>query len=356
MDVTLKGPSPLALTVGILLLARARSFGIPRPRVAVLGDPDDIAVVLGPAILHSHVLASCGVGRELGHGALVVVPGEPNEPLMVCLAREGVGPWFALDTSGRGAHEATRAILALSRDPRPRARVLGRRFRDLLRLLGVPSEAPLLDLLFAAPQPPLTRVALALRTGRGITGESGVPVASFLTAEVDELPDPLPSDLTGAEVLRRWRAGELEGLLTRLRLGARDQVEEWLGEMEALAKEDGGRDLALVAALAELLSHLAMLPTYGMLPPPDAAADAVATGLVRALGASGTGHDANRALADIFRFLGGKFVASDPHPVSLPVAPPPPDRMGRWAWFAAGTAEAAACVDGLWRQIMDKPS
>lgn len=356
MNVTLKGPSPLALTVGILLLARARSFGIPRPRVAVLGDPDDIAAVTGPAILHSHVLASCGVGREQGQGALVVVPGPPDAPLMVSLAREGVGPWFSLDTTGHGAHDATRALLQLSRDTRPGARQLGRRFRDLLRTLGVPSEAPVLDLLFGAPEPPLTRVALTLRAGRGITGESGVPVASFLTSEFDELPDPLPAGLHGAEVLRRWRAGELEGVLGRLRLGARDQVEEWLGTMAALAEEDEGRDLALVAAMGELLSHLAMLPPYGMLPPPDAAADAVATGLSRALGASGKGDDANRALADIFRFLGGKFVPSDPHPVSLNAAPAPPDRMGRWAWFAAGTAEAAVLVDGLWRQIMDKPA
>ena len=356
MDVTLKGPSPLALTVGILLLARARSFGIPRPRVAVLGDPDDIAAVVGPAILHSHVLASCGVGRELGQGALVVVPGPPDAPLMVSLAREGVGPWFSLDTSGRGAHPATRALLALSRDARPGARQVGKRFRELLRALGVPAEAPVLDLLFGAPEPPLTRVALTLRAGRGITGESGLPVAAFLTSEVDELPDPLPAGLSGEEVLRRWRAGELEAVLGRLRLGARDHVEEWLGAMEAQAREDGGRDLALVAAMGELLSHLAMLPPYGMLPPPDAAADAVATGLVRALGATGKGDDANRTLAEIFRFLGGRFVASDPHPIALPVAAPPADREGRWAWFAAGTAEAAACVDGLWRQIMDKPA
>ena len=79
-------------------------------------------------------------------------------------------------------------------------------------------------------------------------------------------------------------------------------------------------------------------------------------GLVRALGATGKGDDANRTLAEIFRFLGGRFVASDPHPIALPVAAPPADREGRWAWFAAGTAEAAACVDGLWRQIMDKPA
>ena len=75
MTVSLKGNSPAALTAGILLLSRARSFG-QRLDVAILGDPHDITPVVGPALVHSPVLASCGVGRELGAGALVIVPGD----------------------------------------------------------------------------------------------------------------------------------------------------------------------------------------------------------------------------------------------------------------------------------------
>ncbi|MCB9762938.1 MAG: hypothetical protein H6739_24265 [Alphaproteobacteria bacterium] len=353
MDVALKGNSPVALTAGILLLSRARSFGIPQPQVSILGDPTDITPVLGPAILHSHVLASCGVGREVGKGALVVITGPPDAPLLVSLAQEGLGSWFAVDSGGQGLHPGTRALMRMSRDPRPAARELGKDFRRLLARLGVPAEPALLDLLFGAPTPPLTRIALTLRAGREMTGEGGGAVTSFLSPVYGELPDPLQPDLPGEETLARFRDGRLDGILGRLRPDHRDAAEDWLRGIGALADEDGGRDLDLLAAVAEVLSHLAVLPPHSMLPPPDAAADAVATGLVRALGAAGGTQNATASLVEIFRFLGGRFTDSAAHPIQLPSSLPPPDRLGRWKWFAAGAAEARGQADVLWRRVMD---
>ena len=132
MQVELRGASPAAHTAGILLLSRARSMGIPGLQVAIVGDGTDIASVKGPAILHSNVLASCGVGRELGMGPLVVVPGPADAPLLACLSREGQGPWFALDSGGTGVHPATQAFVRLCRDPRPRARQVSRVLRRAL--------------------------------------------------------------------------------------------------------------------------------------------------------------------------------------------------------------------------------
>ncbi len=62
MTVSLQGNSPAALTAGILLLSRARSFG-QRLDLEIVGDPLDITAVEGPALVHSAVLASCGIGR-----------------------------------------------------------------------------------------------------------------------------------------------------------------------------------------------------------------------------------------------------------------------------------------------------
>ena len=71
MNIALRGSSAGATTAGIFLLTKARQLGLPI-RVSVVGQPDDAAFVKGPAMLYAPVLASCGVGREHGHGALVI--------------------------------------------------------------------------------------------------------------------------------------------------------------------------------------------------------------------------------------------------------------------------------------------
>lgn len=356
MDVALIGSSPGALIAGILLLSRARSFGMPSPRVCIVGDPADIATVAGPAVLCSHVLASCGVGRTHGRGPLVILPGPPEAPLAVNLSLDGLGPWFEVDGSGVGLHPATQALLRLSRDPRPAAQTLGRSLRRFLSELGLCAEPAVLDLLFGAPVPPLTRLALALRAGRAITGEDGAPVNAFLLAEDPGRVEALPLNPSAAEVLDRHRRGALAPLLARMRPEYAREVQRVLDTADALALQDGGRDLALVASLAELLAHFALLPPNSILPPVDAAADLVATGLGNALGASGGPSNATEALVEIFRFLGGRFVAAAPHPIHLGAEPPPPDRLGRWRWFCASVGEAARQADTLWRQVVDLPS
>ena len=354
MSVTLRGSSPAVHTAGILLLSRARSFGLPL-NVTVVGDPADITPVEGPAVVHSNVLASCGIGRELGQGALVVVPGPADEPLMVCLGAEGTGGWFGLDTSGRGTHPATQAFVRLARDKRPLARDAGRMLSRALRSLGVPPEPAVLDMAFLAPMPPLVRVSLALRTGQAMTGERGLALMAAL-AHGQPVPTPLDAELGGAAVLELWREGHLEPLLQRLGVGLRYQAEHWLEDMAVLAEGDQGRDLDLVAHLAELFSHLAVLPPASMLPPPDAASDAVAVGVTRALGATRGERDVSKALAEVYRFLGGRYTDENPYAIQLPDEEPPAHRLGRWRWFLGHVTHAAQHAEQLWRRVIDLDS
>ena len=177
--VVLAGNSPATLTAGILLLSRSRSFGIPFS-VSIVGSPSEISSVEGPAVVHSHVLASCGVGRDLGQGPLVVVPGPPTEPVLMSLQEHGKGDWFEVDSSGDGGHPATKAFVKLVRDNRASARHAAALLRRLCRWAGVPPEPALLDLLFGAPAPPLTRLGLAMRAGQALTGESGQPITHVL--------------------------------------------------------------------------------------------------------------------------------------------------------------------------------
>ncbi len=335
MNVALKGSSPATMVAGILLLSRARSFG-QRVKVEIVGNPGDIGVVEGPAILHSAPLASCGVGREYGSGALVVVPGPAGTPLAVSLTPDGRGDWFLVDRSGEGVHPATRAFVRYRRDPRSAVRHQVRAFLHAADVLGFAAEPAILDVLFGAPVPPLTRIALALRAGRALTGERGAPVTAYLRGDFDE-------DATVS----------LATTLARLTPAVREEAEIFVRLAEETATADGDR--AWVDALTELAAHLSLLPPQSMLPPLTPAADAVAYGLGRALGATQGNAQAQAGLLETYRFLGGKFTDSATYPVELPSDMPPDDRLGRWAWFCSHVSVAAEQADKLWRNLVDPP-
>ncbi|MFZ5480385.1 MAG: hypothetical protein ACOZNI_26715 [Myxococcota bacterium] len=334
MNVALRGSSPATIACGILLLSRARSFGQPI-RVEIVGDPDDIGVVSGPAVLHSAPLAGCGVGRELGHGSVVVIPGPSTEPLAVSLSPDGRSDWFLVDRTGAGVHPATQTLVRMRRERRPSARQHARQFFAALEALGVAAEPAVIDLLFGAPVPPLNRVAVALRAGRGISGRKGSPVTQLLEGEMTDAPPTLAS------------------AVARLPGGLREEVTQWLAQAERFAAEDGDR--AALEALEEIGAHFAMLPPRGILPPLAPSADAVAYQLGRALGATQGNPQAQATLLETYRFLGGRFTDRADWPLDLSADPPPPDRLGRWAWFCSQVASAAEKVDRVWRDLVDPP-
>lgn len=350
MTVALKGSSPMALTAGILLLSRSRSFGQPLD-VVIVGDPGTISEVRGPALVHAPVLASCGVGRELGSGGLVIVPGPAAAPLAVSLSGDGTGDWFRVDRAGDGQNPPSRAFVALCRSPDRQLRSLGRELCDALASVGCPPEPALIDLLCSSPAPPLLRVTLALRAGQAMTGAGRSSITRYLSSSVEELPDPLPGPLGLAELRLAIQDGRVGVLLDRLHLRSRDRVADWLQAM--LEQERLDELAALVTALAEVGSHVAALPPHIVLPPLLPATDAVAVGLGAALGASEGQHDANRSLTEMFRFLGGRFSDSERFPVELDYPPPPEDTLLRWQWFCKAAREAADTADTLWRRVID---
>lgn len=355
MKVVLAGNSPATLTAGILLLSRSRSFGIPLS-VSIVGSPSEISSVEGPAVVHSHVLASCGVGRDLGQGPLVVVPGPPTEPVLMSLQEHGKGDWFEVDSSGDGGHPATKAFVKLVRDNRASARHAAALLRRLCRWAGVPPEPALLDLLFGAPAPPLTRLGLAMRAGQALTGESGQPITHVLVKGGVENAVLQREEVDPEEVFEAWRSGDLAEVLECLPVSARLSIEDFLEAVSGLIQEGETELLVLVKGLAELAGMLVLLPRGCMMPPLDASADSVANGLAKVLGARGGEANANRSLLDIYRFLGGTFVDHASYPYTLSAAPVPECREERWEWFVASVLQASERLDDLWAAVMDPAS
>jgi len=349
VQVTLRGSSPGATTAGIMLLTRARQLGYPL-EVLVIGDPDDILPIPGPAVCYAPVLASCGVGREAGSGATVVLPGPPGQPLIMTVHPHGESGWFQVDRGGAGQHPATRAFIRLSRDPRPAARELGRDVRRAMEALGMSTDPAVLDVLFGAQVPPLTRLAVGLRAGRALAGGRGQPITRFTTGTADS--DPLPAEYD-ADLLRS--PGGLRGVLDGLSTAIRDKAEAFVATALKLAEEDDGRDLVLLHHLAELASHLVLLPPHSILPPLGAAEDSAATGLMAGLSASGDG-DANRQLVQVFRFLGGCFVTEAPHSHLVCEAPAPAEHIERWQWFCAQVRAGRKWADAIWPELIDPPA
>lgn len=353
MDVALTGTSPSAMTAGIMLLTRARQLGFSLT-VCIVGSEEDISPVKGPAVVYAPVMASCGVGRDLGSGATVVVPGPPGAPVMVSATPHGTGGWFLVDRTGEGCHPATRAYVSLSRDPRVPARGLARDLRRVLDALGMSPDPAVLDLLFGVPGPPLLRLALALRAGRSMSGGRGESITRWLSGRVEDARDPLPATCSPTELLAMLETGRLRWVLDRLNPAVRDRVEDWVDTAMALAKEDGGRDLPLLLGLFELGTHLAQLPQHSILPPLGAAEDSIAVGLKAALTAEGDG-DANRALAQVYRFLGGRFVEEAEHPLVVSLTPEPDatDVPAVWQWFSQEMRVGRKRADALWEEIFD---
>lgn len=351
MDIALRGSSPGATTAGILLLTRARQLGLPLS-VSVVGDPAEAIRVPGPAVCYAPVLASCEVGRQYGYGATVVIPGPPGKPVLATVWPHGEGGWFLVDRTGKGAHPATIAANALSKDARTPARDLGKALRGAQAALGMGTDPAVLDVLFGADVPTLTRLAVALRAGRAMSGGRGEPITRFLVG-ADPDHDPLPGEAPD-DVLAVTDPAELAWILEGLSHAVRDGAEAFLRTGHELAEETP-EIATLLYHLAELASHLVQLPTQSILPPLGAAEDSVAVGLKAALRAEGDG-DANRELQQTFRFLGGRYVDAADHAYQVTDTPPPEGWVERWSWFGKEVRKGRKQADALWPEIVDPAS
>jgi len=351
MSVELSGNSPAALTAGILLLSRARQFG-QRLSVSVMGDPTEITPVEGPALVHSAVLASCGVGSRPGGGAVVVVPGPSEAPLAVCLSDYGTGEWFTVDRAGTGEHPATQAIVRMCRSTNPQSRRLGRELLQGLKGLGCMAEPSVVDLLLQSAVSPFERATLGLRAGRALYGGRAAPQHNFLARPGAHTGGNIPLGCTLDQALAAQASGDLSQAFERVRAEARPALTAWVTAMLHHARTHPDAEL-VVCAVLDTIGPVLTLPGAVVLPKLNPAADGVAVALPAAIGAQSGPTDAARGLVDTFKFLGGRFVDHARFPVVVPGDPAPKGRLERWKWFCTSTRNAADTADALWRRVID---
>ena len=344
------------MTAGTLLLSRSKRLGIPLV-VEVVGEPREVEVVPGPAVFYSQVLASCGVGRELGEGPLVVIPGPEADPVLCNMGSFSEGsPWFLVDTSGEGQHPATRDFVKLLRSRNPDAIRATATIGWLFRWLNIPLETSLLDLLFNAPVSPLDRLGVTIRAAREMTGGGRTRSLTQSLVKGGFDCELLAEGFSGGEVIEAVRRGDLDELFSSYPEVTSRQLRDWLDQMERVAAGPDDIGLEIVSQALELMANVAMLPVGCMLPAPPAEAIGVARGMVRALGARKSGADANGRLVETYRFLGGRFVDFSEYPVMLTNEPPPTGRVERLEWLIRSAESAADEAERIWKRLMNPAS
>ena len=144
--------------------------------------------------------------------------------------------------------------------------------------------------------------------------------------------------------------GDIERLLGRLTDGVRVSIQDWMDGVGHVSK---GELDPLLCGLTELGSHLVSLPMAGMLPQLTPAREAIALNLGEAIGSVDGTDCANQAMADMFEYLGGKFVELSQYALTVPSDAPPSGRLARWEWFCRAAHSAQEEADRLWRRIID---
>ena len=88
----LRGSLPATLSTAILLLSKARSYG-QIFSISVMDVPEaESPVLVGPALVHSSILTSCGLPHPKGDDSFVLMPG-PSQDKILLLA-DDAPPFF----------------------------------------------------------------------------------------------------------------------------------------------------------------------------------------------------------------------------------------------------------------------
>jgi len=324
------------------------SFG-QRITVEIVGEANNITPVTGPAVVHSPVLASCGVGQKDRDGGLVIVPGHASAPLSLSFREGGSDEWFMVDRAGVGINNATQQFVKLCRNRNADRRRLGQQLTRAMHVLGCAPEPAVLDVFFGAPSNPLVRLAIALRAGRSMDGRRGEPLNKFFSGEETKGLPPGGFDVEDIRQLNPNDPAGMQRLLQLLPKSTRASAIDTFTKMGHLGDECHH----LLRGLVEHLDGLAAMPEGPSLPRLTPAMDTVAVALGSAIGSTDGQQDAMRQLHDVFLFLGGRFVSEAKHPIHIPGTIAPHNQTQKWQWLCRAAIHSAEKSEDLWRQVVD---
>jgi len=309
VSIYFEGSWPASVAAAVLLLTKARRFGI-HLNVSIVQDQRPCKTV-APALFYSPLLVGLGLPHATNDPSMVMLPGKSDSAGLVYLKER----WLRIDRSGFGEREESKAMLSILQSQDKADWSLQQKFFAGCQQLGITLEPALLDLFFALDDLD-DRLDVLLRIGRCIKGSTG--------KSLQELLGPIDNrEILIHKTFQPWYARCPNALLS-------EQIRKIETEL-----------------LHFNLQMLSSVSTPSML--------GLQRSLVDFLGAISARVDPLSYLQKQYQFLGGKFVKTRPSGkrISFPKVQIPNTDIEMLDWLIDETKKGEAAVEDIWRSLSE---
>ena len=173
MSVCFEGSWPASVAAAVMLLTKARRFGI-HLNVSIVQSQRPLAHV-PPALFYSPLLVGLGLPHAPKDTSMVMLPGESEAAGLVYLKEQ----WIRIDRAGQGEREETKSLLSILQSQDKEDWSLQQQLFSGCQQLGIVLEPALIDLFFALCDID-DRLDVLLRIGRASTGGTGLSLQEIL--------------------------------------------------------------------------------------------------------------------------------------------------------------------------------
>ena len=306
MSICLQGSFPACIAAGILLLSKARRFGMTLSLSIVTDSIPSISP--DPTLLYSPLLVGLGIPQASADPAMVILSGKSTAFGRVRIA----DTWYSIDRSGQGLRPETKELIAILLNNDKSDVEFQQEFFSLLSKLGLCLEPAMIDLFFAMAESDMEEAfRVLLYVSR--TNKRG---SSFYALRSEWQEDDVLS------AFFRWEQ-RTEGMI--------------LGEKLARWKQEFlNMDMRLLS--------MQITPEIS----------GIQRSMLEFLGSIGDAVDLFRILKERYLFLGGKFVQQEGrgYVYSFPESTPPEESNTCVDWVKNQAEIGSQAVESIWQAVM----